>query len=586
MHHNALFRQLPPRALAALLCLAAPALAQAPPPPEQASPRAEKTLAAADRHMVASAHPSATRAGLEVLRNGGSAADAAVAVQMVLNLVEPQSSGIGGGAFMLHWDAASGELVTLDGRETAPAAAGLDLFLEADGTPMGFWDAVIGGRSVGTPGTLRLLERAHERWGRKEWAQLLQPAIELAENGFEISPRLAAAIAENQERGPDRFAAARAYFYDESGAPLPAGTLLKNPDFAETLRTIAKDGADAFYEGPIARDIVATVRGAESNPGLLSAEDLKGYEVVERPAVCLPYRAFEVCGMGPPSSGGLAVGQILGLLEHVDMRGLGPTADGIHMLLEASRLAFADRDTYVADSDFVRVPVAGMIDPAYLTSRAQLLGLDASIGLAQAGNPPWRDRELRAADTSRTERGTSHFVVVDGDGNAVSMTTTIESGFGSRLMVRGFLLNNELTDFSFAPEKNGRPIANRVESGKRPRSSMAPTMVFDAEGAPFLLVGSPGGSRIIGYVAQTLVGVLDWGMDVQQAIDMGRVINRNGDSELEAGTPVAALEEALAARGHTVKQREQASGLHAVMLADGKLLGGADPRREGLALGD
>jgi gamma-glutamyltranspeptidase / glutathione hydrolase len=536
--------------------------------------------------MIATANPLASEAGLEVLAGGGSAIDAMIAAQLVLNLAEPQSSGIGGGAFLLYWDAQARELVTLDGRETAPAMAGPDYFLDADGEPLGFWDAVVGGRSVGVPGTLRLLEEAHGRWGTMKWADLLQPAIDLAEGGFEISPRLAEAIAEAQERGLARFPASERYFFDETGAPKAAGTILRNPEFARTLGIIAENGADSFYEGPIAEGIVNLVRRTGALPGAVTTEDLAAYEAKVREPVCRPYRAWRVCGMGPPSSGGIAVLQILGLLEHLDMPGLGPSVDGIHAILEAMKLAFADRNAYVADEDFVQVPTEGLLDDAYLTARAQLLNLDRALQTpVAAGNPPWRDAASRAPDPTVERPGTSHLVIVDERGNAVSMTTTIESGFGSRLMTGGFLLNNELTDFSFRPEVDGRPVANRVEGGKRPRSSMAPTIVFDAEGRPVLLVGSPGGSRIIGYVAKTIVAHLDWGLPLQEAIDFANVINLNGTSELEADTAVAAFAPLLEARGHTIELRPQVSGVQAIRIDQGRLVGGADPRREGLALG-
>lgn len=572
--------------LAALTLGASPPLeAQERPAPEPSSGRSAEEIVEAQRFMMVTANGHATAAGAEVLRRGGSAVDAMVAAQFVLNLVEPQSSGIGGGAFLLYWDAKSRQLTTFDGRETAPMAAGPDLFLEPDGTPMAFEDAVPGGRSVGVPGTLALLEQVHRRFGRLPWAELVEPAAALAEDGFEISPRLAGAIADSAAT-LGRFPTARAYFLGTDGEPRAVGTMLRNPEFAQTLRTIASEGSAPFYRGRLGDAVVAAVRDAPSNPGLLAVTDLARYRVVEREPVCGAYRAYRVCGMGPPSSGGVAVLQILGLLEHFDLALLGPTVDGFQALIEGSKLAFADRNLYLADPDFVRVPVRGLLDPSYLTVRAQQIRLDTSLDKATAGNPPWREAGSLAPDTSPGLPGTSQIVVVDGDGNALSMTTTIESGFGSSVMVGGFLLNNELTDFSFAPSDGDRLVANRVEAGKRPRSSMAPTIVFDRGGDPLLLVGSPGGSQIIGFVAQALVGVLDWSLTPQQAVAAGHVLNRNGPTELEAGTEAAALEAALKARGQKVQVKTLNSGLHAIQKSDGRLISGVDPRREGRAEGE
>lgn len=572
--------------LAALTLGASPPLeAQERPAPEPSSGRSAEEIVEAQRFMMVTANGHATAAGAEVLRRGGSAVDAMVAAQFVLNLVEPQSSGIGGGAFLLYWDAKSRQLTSFDGRETAPMAAGPDLFLEPDGTPMAFEDAVPGGRSVGVPGTLALLEQVHRRFGRLPWAELVEPAAALAEDGFEISPRLAGAIADSAAT-LGRFPTARAYFLGTDGEPRAADTMLRNPEFAQTLRTIASEGSAPFYRGRLGDAVVAAVRDAPSNPGLLAVTDLARYRVVEREPVCGAYRAYRVCGMGPPSSGGVAVLQILGLLEHFDLALLGPTVDGFQALIEGSKLAFADRNLYLADPDFVRVPVRGLLDPSYLTVRAQQIRLDTSLDKATAGNPPWREAGSLAPDTSPGLPGTSQIVVVDGDGNALSMTTTIESGFGSSVMVGGFLLNNELTDFSFAPSDGGRLVANRVEAGKRPRSSMAPTIVFDRGGDPLLLVGSPGGSQIIGFVAQALVGVLDWSLTPQQAVAAGHVLNRNGPTELEAGTEAAALEAALKARGQKVQVKTLNSGLHAIQKSDGRLISGVDPRREGRAEGE
>ena len=572
--------------LAGLVSLMArPLLAQElAPAPEASTGRTLRATGTAQRFMVAAANPLAAAAGRDMLRAGGSAVDAAIAIQLVLNLVEPQSSGIGGGAFLLHWDEANRRLLTLDGRETAPAAATPERFLKADGTPMSFREAVVGGRSVGVPGTLRLLEEAHRRWGKLPWPAVIAPAITLAEDGFAISPRLNGLL--SGETALKRDARAFAYFYQPDGKPKPVGTLLKNPEFAATLRAISDRGASAFYEGVIARDIVATVSGHPGNPGDITLADLAGYRVEVREPVCGAYRVYRICGMGPPSSGGIAVQQMLGMLEGQDLRRLGPGAQAAHWFAEAGRLAFADRNLYVADPAFVAVPAGGLIDEGYLRSRAKLIAPDRSMGRATAGEPPNR-RAMLLSPSEGVENGTSHISVVDGQGNAVSMTTTIEDGFGSRLMTAGgFLLNNELTDFSFLPQEAGRPVANRVEPGKRPRSSMAPTIVFDAFDRLYVVAGSPGGSQIIPYVAKTLVALLDWRMDPQAAVDLGNFGSRNGPTELEAGTEAEGWKAALEAKGHEIRLVEMTSGIQAIVRTPEGFLGGADGRREGVAIGD
>ncbi|WP_406856149.1 gamma-glutamyltransferase [Alsobacter sp. KACC 23698] len=554
------------------------------PAPEAATGRSVRDHGVSTRYMAAAANPLATEAGREMLRAGGSAVDAAIAVQLVLNLVEPQSSGIGGGAFMVHWDEARRTLTTLDGRETAPAAAAPDRFMGADGKPMKFYDAVVGGRSVGVPGTPRLLAEAHKRWGKLPWPQLFEPAIRLAENGFAVSPRLSGLL--GQEKFLSANPAARALFYDADGKPLAVGTTLKNPAFAQTLRTLAEKGVEAYYAGPIAEDIVATVKGHPTNPGDMTLADLASYAVKEREPVCGAYRAYRICGMGPPSSGAVAVQQMLGVLETRDMGRLKPGPEAAHWFAEAGRLAFADRNLYLGDPGFVSVPVEGLIDPAYVRSRAALASPDRSMGTAKPGEPPMR-KTLLLGPSDGVEHGTSHISIVDAQLNAVSMTTTIEDGFGSRLMTKGgFLLNNELTDFNFAPVADGKPVANRVEPGKRPRSSMAPTIVFDAFGRLYAVTGSPGGSQIINFVGKTLVGLLDWKLDPQVAVDLPNMGSRNGPTELEAGTEAEAWKPALEAKGHEVKLLEMTSGIQAIVLTPSGFVGGADSRREGVAIGD
>ncbi|MEM7719394.1 MAG: gamma-glutamyltransferase [Pseudomonadota bacterium] len=537
----------------------------------------------ADNWMVAAANPLAVEAGATVLREGGTAADAMVAVQAVLGLVEPQSSGLGGGAFLVWYDATSGTVTTLDGRETAPLAVTPTLFQTDDGEPMGFWDAVVGGRSVGTPGTPMLMEEAHTRWGRAEWGGLFETAISLAEEGFTVSERLASSIAGGAER-LQTFKATADYFFP-NGQALEVGETLVNAEYANTLRLIAAHGSDVFYAGPIADDIVATVRTAAGNPGVLSKTDLAIYRIIEREAVCVPYRTSEVCGMGPPSSGALTVGQILGMLDRYDLATLGSdSAEAWRLIGDASRLAFADRGRYMADSDFVPMPTKGLTAAAYLDQRAALLAGDDALPEVSAGSPEWDHSMLLADDESLELPSTSHISIVDQYGNALSMTTTIENGFGSRLMVRGFLLNNELTDFSFRTHRDGLPIANRIEPGKRPRSSMSPTIVLQ-DGSPSLVIGSPGGSRIIGYVAQAVIAHIDWGMDAQQAVSMPHLVNRFGTYDLEEGTDAVNLEAVLTDMGYEVNVRGLNSGLHAIQVSD-QLRGGADPRREGIAMGE
>ncbi|ROU03899.1 gamma-glutamyltransferase [Histidinibacterium lentulum] len=535
-----------------------------------------------DTWMVAAANPLAVEAGAEVLRNGGTAADAMVAVQTVLGLVEPQSSGLGGGAFLVWYDAASGEITTLDGRETAPLAATPRYFQDETGEPLDFWEAVVGGRSVGTPGTPALMEAAHDRWGTQDWASLFERAITLAEDGFTVSPRLATLVADEPEDRLPRFEATAAYFYPD-GSPIEAGDTLTNQDYADVLRAIAQRGSGAFYDGPIAEAIVEVV---QANGGLLAMPDFATYEVVERAPVCVDYRETRVCGMGPPSSGALTVGQILGMLDAFDLAGMGPDSPEAWTLIgDASRLAFADRGRYMADSDFVPMPTEGLVDAAYLDLRAELLDPSRSLEEVAPGEPQWDHAMLWGDDASLELPSTSHISIVDAEGNALSMTTTIENGFGSRLFVRGFLLNNELTDFSFTTHDNGWPIANRVEPGKRPRSSMAPTIVMQDD-QPLLVIGSPGGSRIIGYVVQGIINYVDWGMDPQQAVSAPHLVNRFGTFDIEAGTAALELDGPLQEAGFETSIQDLTSGLHVIALENGMLVGGADPRREGIALGD
>lgn len=602
-----ILRRPAPALLATATLLAACATPPAPPPdaglprqPEIAT--GQQAARPASRHArfaVAAANPLATEAGRQMLARGGSALDAAIAVQMVLTLVEPQSSGIGGGAFLLHWD---GQRVqAFDGRETAPAAADERLFLTPEGKPMAFHDAVVGGRSVGVPGTVRMLEMAHAQHGRLRWAALFEPAIRLAETGFPVSPRLHAMLQADAHLRKDPTAAA--FFYQPDGTPWPVGHRLKNPELAEVLRRLARDGSRALHEGEIAQAIVAKVQGHPGNPGRMTLADLAGYHAKAREAICHDHtagsRRWKICGFPPPSSGAIAVGQILGLMARTGAAqeplatdtGL-PSADWLHTYMEASRLAFADRAQYLGDPDFVPAPGGdwrSLLDPAYLDARARLIHAQRAP-TAPAGVPgPVRTSFAPMAE--QIEYGTSHISIVDAEGRAVSMTTTIEDAFGARQMVRGFLLNNELSDFSFAPaDATGRPVANRVEPGKRPRSSMAPTLVFDAEGRLAASAGSPGGALIIHYTARTLHGLLQWRLDPQAAIDLPNFGTTGGPVVLEKGRFPAPVIEALKARGHEVREQDMTSGLQAIARGtqDGRTIwrGGADPRREGVVLGD
>lgn len=577
--------------------------------PEAGSGYQAKPGWATQHFAVAAANPLATDAGYQVLKAGGSALDAAIAVQMVLALVEPQSSGIGGGAFLLSWDGRA--LAAWDGRETAPAAADEKLFVLADGRPMPLTRAMVGGRAVGTPGVLRMLERAHQAQREDQphlpWALLFEPAIRLAEQGFRVSPRLHGLL--SIERALKLDPQAGSFFFQASGEPLPVGHLLKNPALAEVLRAVAREGASAFYGGAVAADIVRRVQGHAGNPGRLSMADLAGYQPRKREALCSPWRPraerrLSVCGFPPPSSGHLTVMQILGLLEALPAdtdAGAGqgqvmPGADWLHRYLEASRLAFADRDQFIADPDFVAAPAgswASLLAPAYLQQRAALIGPRA-MGPATAGNPGGT-RSAYAPQIEQAEHGTSHISIIDGQGRAVAMTTTIEAAFGSRLMsdggsgkAGGFLLNNQLTDFSLAPtDAQGRAVANRLQPGKRPRSSMSPTLVFDAASGQLLMsLGSPGGPAIIHFVAKTLIATQQWGLDAQAAISLPNFGNFNSPSLLEQGRFPAATVQALKARGHQVIETELTSGLQAIERGRSGWFGGADPRREGVVRGD
>ncbi|MES2901066.1 MAG: gamma-glutamyltransferase [Pseudomonadota bacterium] len=581
-------------ALASLFALA-PAAAQdaAQAAPEIGTGYAAKTGWISKKFMVSAANPLATEAGYEILKKGGAAIDAAIAVQLVLTLVEPQSSGIGGGAFLMHYDGSN--VQAYDGRETAPAAANERLFLKPDGTPVSRTEGVVGGRSVGAPGVLRMLAMAHKTHGKLAWRTLFEPAIRLSVNGFAVSPRMHAMLQHDQHIRKDP--AGAAYFYNPQGQAWPVGHMLKNPELAATLREIAIGGAEVFYKGQIARDIAAKVAAHPSNPGTLTYADIAGYQPKTRTPVCSDYRSYTVCGMPPPSSGGIAIAQMLGILETRNLAALAPVdgvlgADALHLFSEAARLAYADRNRYAADTDFVPLPgrgVPSLIDKNYLAKRAALIG-ERSMNVAPPGTPPGMEVAW-GTDNAIETASTSHFVVVDAKGAGLSMTTTVEDAFGSRQMVRGFILNNQLTDFSFDAVDAGGPVANRVQAGKRPRSAMSPTIVFDRASKKLVLaIGSPGGPAIINYVAKVLVGTLDWGLNLQQAIALPNFGSMNGPTVLETGRFAEPVVDALKARGHAVRSYEMTSGLHGVQRiaihGEQRWFGGADPRREGVAKGD
>lgn len=540
---------------------------------------ASPARAAAPRFMVIAADPAAAEAGAAMLRAGGTAIDAAIAAQLVLGLVEPQSSGLGGGAVMLHYQAATQQVTSWDGRETAPAAATPDLFLKPDGQKLPFADAVLSGRSVGVPGAIKMLEAAYKASGKLPWADLFAPAIKLAEDGFAVSPRLAAQIAADASH-IERQAAARSYFLQADGTPLQAGTVLANPAYASALRAIAAGGANALLRGPIAAEIATAVR-ADPNPGLMTTDDLTAYDAKQRPPVCGAYREQTVCTMGPPSTGGPALLQALGMLGHFDLTPLDPAGvDAAQLVLDAERLAAADRSRFGGDADFVTVPLDGLLSPDYLAARARLITPGHAIADPQPGNI----EPTQSSVPMQPEHGTSNVIVIDPEGNAVCLTTTIEGIFGSGLMVHGFLLNNQLTDFSFQPEIDGRPVANRVQPGKRPASAMSPSFVLAPDGKLLAVAGSAGGGRIIGYVLQSIIGVLDWHMDPVQDLAQPHVGSLGIQAEVEEGTGAASLAHALEARGEHTRIAEMASGSSLAVATPAGWIGASDPRRKGAAI--
>ena len=555
--------------------------ADPPPDPEAAVSTTRHTLAEATQFMVSAANPLATRVGVGILEKGGNAVDAAIAVQLVLGLVEPQSSGIGGGGFMLVYDQAEQRLTSFDARETAPMAAHYRQFIH-QGKALSWPEAVNSGLSVGVPGLLRGLAEMHKTHGRLPWAVLFEPAISMAEQGFEVSPRLHGLL--TRSSGLKASASAGAYFYRD-GQALPVGYRLINPELGRVYRQVAQHGVDVFYTGEIARAIVDAV-GAHDRPGHLSLDDMASYRVVRREAVCTGYRVYTLCGSGPPSSGPIAVMQILGMLAHTPVLDHAPdSAQAVHYFAEAGKLAYADRDVYVADPDFADVPVKALLDPGYLAQRAAAISPERAMKKGLPGSPPGIDPADFGLDESAELPSTTHISVVDAQGNAVSMTTSVESAFGNKMLVRGFLLNNQLTDFSLAGvDAQGRPLLNRVEPGKRPRSAMAPMMVF-RDGQVHMLIGAPGGTAIINYVAKTLLGVLGYGLDIQRAIDLPNRGSRNYGTEIEEGTGLTDVVPALMDKGHDVKIRPLPSGLQGIVRTETGWQGGADPRREGLALG-
>ena len=542
--------------------------------------------APAKHYMVAAANPYAVDAGLQMMRAGGSAVDAAIAVQMVLTLVEPESSGIGGGAFLLVYDPAAKQVTSFDGRETAPASATPGMFFDAAGHPRPKREVIPGGLSVGVPGVISMLELVHKRYGHLPWAKLFEPAIALADKGFPVGRKLAATLRDHPEmaRMPD----VKAYFYKPDGTPLKQGETLRNPELARTLRAIAAGGAKAFYTGSIAQAIVDKVNHAPLNPARMTLADISSYQAKERPPVCGTYRGLRLCSMGPPSSGGVSVLQILGMLEGFSPKQLQPnTLSEIHLFSEASRLAFADRAKWLADPDVVHVPVSGLLDSNYLASRARLIDPKHDMGMASAGDPPMKRAGLDFAPQRSTQLpGTSHMSIVDGRGEVISMTTTVEYIFGSEMMAKGFFLNNELTDFSLDPAIDGKPVANASGPGKRPMSAMSPTIVFNGDGSFRIAAGSPGGPVIIPYTGEALVAMIDGGLPPREAVALPHHANLNGPTILEADTPVTEFASELTAMGHRVVFSDLESGLNIIEHVKGGYIGGSDPRRDGIAKGE
>lgn len=551
--------------------------------PEAATGIYAKQQASSKYSMVVTANPLATEAGLTMLELGGSAVDAAIAAQLMLGLVEPQSSGIGGGLFLLHWSEKQQQLTTIDGRETAPKAATPDWFRE-NGKLLPFRTAFVGGKAVGTPGVIAALYQAHQRHGKLPWADLFAPAIKTATEGFKVSPRMHGLVADRSNPGLLNFTSSQQYFYPD-GEALAVGSLRKNPEYAALLTRIAKEGPSAFYQGQNAQAIVDAVNNASINPGKMTLEDIQSYKPLSYAPICAPYHSYKVCGMAPPSSGSLAVLQILGMLSHFDMAKLAPNSEqAIHLISQASRLAFSDRNRYIADPAFSPVPITGLLDEQYLKQRAALIHPTLDMKQAEPGQPV--GAKPLSSSAALEYANTSHLSVVAADGSAVSMTTSIENAFGSGLMVNGYLLNNQLTDFSLdARTKDGLWVANRVEAGKRPRSSMAPMMVFNPQGELEMLIGSPGGSRIIGYVAQATIAMIDWQLGPQDAANLPKFTHLNDVLALEAGTPLTLLQGKLAERGYQIRLTDLTSGLHLIKKVNGQWAGGADPRREGRALG-
>lgn len=531
--------------------------------------------------VVSAADPRASEAGREILRAGGSAADAQMAMMLALTVVEPQSSGIGGGGFFLHHSGKTGAIETIDGREAAPSATLPTRFMGADGKPLPFVQAFPGGISVGVPGNIALMAKVHAKWGKLPWAKLFDPAIRLSENGFQVTPALASRLNQLKKIWTD-FPEAQAIYWQD-GRPKVVGETVRNPAIAALFRSVAKGGAKAFYSGDNAKAIINATAASVRNKAVITARDIASYRAKDRPAVCTTYRVYKLCGMGPPSSGATTVFQILGMLERFDMKAMGKDdPKAWHAIAEAMMLAYADREKYLGDADFVGVPVAGLLDKGYIAKRSALISLETSLPKYVAGDPPGSAKRTTAI--SGEVDGTTHFVAVDGAGNVSSMTSTIEGPFGSQLIANGYFLNNELTDFTFAPEKDGAPVANRPQAGKRPLSSMSPTIVYGPDGKVILAIGSAGGKRIIMHVTKSLIGVLDFGLSAQDAIALPNIYFGGDAVLIERGTSLDAMRDRIATLGRTVVSSDLGSKLNAVERTLTGWRGAADPRSEGIVL--